>query len=285
MGFGKEFSRRVLESGGRVVVADKNVEKGKETCQGFQEKFGTSSCLFQETDVTRKEDWETLWSIAEKFFENKINVLVNNAGVSPLVGFDVCMKINLEGVLHGCNLFKEKLGLHNGGPGGLVVNTASVAGITYGFDHKSLSYQISKHGVVAATRCFGHEKVFRKTGIKHVAICPYFSNTTLLDGLPMDKMMKALPFDFLPIERVGEAFQQTVIDQRSGSLMVVMPNTPLAYYPDVSDALAVVVFFLSKLAQMVGVKTVSTNMLGLLYFTVVAVVFYLFHVILSFCGL
>ena len=43
--------------------------------------------------MTRKEDWETLWSIAEKFFENKINVLVNNAGVSPLVGFDVCMKV------------------------------------------------------------------------------------------------------------------------------------------------------------------------------------------------
>ena len=36
MGFGKEFSRRVLESGGRVVLADKNIEKGEETCQDFQ---------------------------------------------------------------------------------------------------------------------------------------------------------------------------------------------------------------------------------------------------------
>ena len=30
----------------------------------------------------------------------------------------------------------------------------------------SLSYQISKHGVVDATRSFGHIKVIRKTGIK-----------------------------------------------------------------------------------------------------------------------
>ena len=37
MGFGKEFSRRVLESGGRVVLADKNIEKGEETCQDFQQ--------------------------------------------------------------------------------------------------------------------------------------------------------------------------------------------------------------------------------------------------------
>ena len=29
MGFGKEFSRRVLEGGGRVVLADKNVTAGE----------------------------------------------------------------------------------------------------------------------------------------------------------------------------------------------------------------------------------------------------------------
>ena len=29
MGFGKEFSRRVLESGGKVVLADKNVTAGE----------------------------------------------------------------------------------------------------------------------------------------------------------------------------------------------------------------------------------------------------------------
>ena len=44
-------------------------------------------------DVTKKEDWETLWATAEKFFEKKIDVLVNNAGVSPLLGFDLCMKV------------------------------------------------------------------------------------------------------------------------------------------------------------------------------------------------
>ena len=77
-------------------------------------------------------------------------MLVNNAGISPLPGFDLCMKVselelgarentdilkvNLEGVLHGCNIFEEKLGQHNGGPGGLVVNTASIAGLVYGFN-------------------------------------------------------------------------------------------------------------------------------------------------------
>ena len=36
-GFGKEFSRRVLEGGGRVVLTDKNSQAGTELCQAFQQ--------------------------------------------------------------------------------------------------------------------------------------------------------------------------------------------------------------------------------------------------------
>ena len=88
-------------------------------------------------DVTKKSDWETLWEAAEKFFDGKINVLVNNAGVNHLVGFDLCMEINLNGVLLGSNMFQEKKGKINGGPGGLVVNTASMAGVLCGFDYNA----------------------------------------------------------------------------------------------------------------------------------------------------
>jgi len=286
MGFGEEFSRRVLEGGGRVVVADKNEEKGNETCLNFQEKFGASSCCFQYLDVTKKEDWETLWTAAEKFFEGKISVLVNNAGVSPVLGFDLCMEINLAGVLLGCNIFEEKLGKQNGGPGGLVVNTASLAGIVYGFNQKNLSYQISKHGVVAATRSFGHNKVFRKTGIKHVAICPYFAKTAILNGLPdLDKIIKALPFGMTTVGRVGEAFQQIVADQRSGSLLVVMPGCPLTYYPDMSEVIPVVVFMLSKILAVFGVRTVYPNMLGPLLVVLIFLLFCAFHYLLSFLGM
>jgi len=285
MGFGKEFSRRVLVGGGRVVVADKNLEKGKETCLEFQEKFGTSSCIFQEVDVTKKEDWETAWKVAEEFFNNKIDVLVNNAGVSPKLGFEICMKINLDGVLLGCNMMADKLGKHNGGQGGLVVNTASMAGILYGMDKDGSSYQISKHGVVAATRTFGNRKIVRKTGIKHVALCPWFSPTSILDGSDKEQIAKKAPMGLVPVEKVGEAFQRMVKDQRSESLMLVMPDTPLVYYPDVSFALGIIVFLLSKMAHMFGVKTVSTKMLGLMLAVLVVLLFYILHLLLSLFGL
>ena len=89
-------------------------------------------------------------SRAESFFGGKVDVLVNNAGVSPVLPFDTVMKVcantwiiimiqnqvNLDGVLHGAKLFSEKQSIEPGvgGPGGLVVNTASLAGILYGMD-------------------------------------------------------------------------------------------------------------------------------------------------------
>ena len=35
LGFGREFSRRVLTSGGRVVMADINQGEGRRACQEF----------------------------------------------------------------------------------------------------------------------------------------------------------------------------------------------------------------------------------------------------------
>ena len=54
--------------------------------------FGESSVRFVKTDVTEPEDWERLWEISVEFFKSPIDVLVNNAGVSPSVGFERCMK-------------------------------------------------------------------------------------------------------------------------------------------------------------------------------------------------
>ena len=107
--------------------------------------------------MTDKAQWEAVWAAAEKFFQQKVDVLVNNAGVSPMLGFDLCMKveilgphvvfrrkcltdfvqINLDGVLQGCSLFEEKQGRHHGGPGGLVVNIASCAGLTWSGKHSA----------------------------------------------------------------------------------------------------------------------------------------------------
>ena len=144
----------------------------------------------------------------------------------------------------------------------------------------SISYQISKHAVVDLTRSYGGPKVAKKTGIKvsifylshckmkcfflqHVALCPWFADTGILDGLDKTLIKKQVKLDFVTVERVGEAFEQVVKDQRylihlkketklshytsrSGSLMMIMPGCPLTYFPDVTMHLFFLTFLLSK---------------------------------------
>ena len=54
--------------------------------------FGESSVMFVQTDVTEPEDWERLWEKSAEFFQSPIDVLCNNAGVSPSLGFERCKK-------------------------------------------------------------------------------------------------------------------------------------------------------------------------------------------------
>ena len=40
-----------------------------------------------------RESWRQMWDKAAEFLDNKIDALVNNAGVSPKLGYDICMKV------------------------------------------------------------------------------------------------------------------------------------------------------------------------------------------------
>ena len=50
--------------------------------------------------------------------------------------------------------------------------------------------------------------------LQHVALCPWFADTGILDGLDKSKIKKQAKLDFVTVERVGEAFEQVVKDQR-----------------------------------------------------------------------
>ena len=86
-GFGKEFARRLLQNGFKVCLSDIDEQKGLETKSLFQKQFGLddSSICFVKCDVSEKESWKILWDYAEKFLEGPIDILINNAGLNPMV--------------------------------------------------------------------------------------------------------------------------------------------------------------------------------------------------------
>ena len=95
-------------------------------------RFGESSCIFEEHDVTDKDQWERVWAVAEKFFKSKIDILVNNAGVCTMGAvveanydsWDKMIDVNIRSHLHLLGEFLP--GMKERGTGH-VVNITSVA--------------------------------------------------------------------------------------------------------------------------------------------------------------
>ena len=76
------------------------------------------------------------------------------------------------------------------GPGGLIINLASCAGLTHTKYHDSLAYWISKHAVVTITRNLGGPAIVKKTGIKvstwrHIGQCPHVSCVSACRPVPL----------------------------------------------------------------------------------------------------
>ena len=61
-------------------------------------------------DVTKQNDWEKMWDHTEETFGGKVQVLVNNAGINPSVGWKPCIDIMLYGVMIGSFLARERMG-------------------------------------------------------------------------------------------------------------------------------------------------------------------------------
>ena len=50
--------------------------------------------------------------------------------------------------------------------------------------------------------------------MKHVALCPWFAETGIIDPSTRDLVMKKSPLKFVSVEKVGEALQLAVEEQK-----------------------------------------------------------------------
>ena len=90
-GFGKEFTRRLLQKNCCICISDIDIETGTKTVPEFQKEFDLTDdeLCFVKCDVSVEQDWIDLWDNAEKLLNGPIEVLINNAGVHPGVGFSL----------------------------------------------------------------------------------------------------------------------------------------------------------------------------------------------------
>ncbi len=129
-GIGEATARRLAESGARVVLAARRVERLKVLAADIEHRKGTA--LVAPTDVTDERSVQRLARTALDAF-GRIDILINNAGIMPLSPiaklkveeWDRMIDVNIKGVLY-CVAATLPTMLEQGS--GHIINVSSVAG-------------------------------------------------------------------------------------------------------------------------------------------------------------
>jgi NAD(P)-dependent dehydrogenase (short-subunit alcohol dehydrogenase family) len=105
--------------------------------------------------------------------------------------------VNLKGTF---NLCKSILPVLVSGRKGAIVNLASAAAQRGGGLVGGAHYAASKGGVISLTRTIARE--FGPQGIRANVVCPAMIETSMLDGLPVERVKDII--SAIPLQRTGE---------------------------------------------------------------------------------
>lgn len=188
-GLGEATARKLVEGGGRVVIADINPATGEKVATELGD-----SVRFAQTDVTDEAAVRGALALAVESFGG-VHGAVSCAGVGdpakvlgkdgphPLDLFTKVIRINLIGTFNVLRLAAEAMVGNepdSEGERGVVINTASVA--AFEGQIGQAAYSASKGGIVGFTLPAARE--LARYGIRVMTIAPGLFDTPLLAGLP-----------------------------------------------------------------------------------------------------
>lgn len=204
-GMGKATVLRFLEEGARVVVADYNEQNGQETIQTASNAGHAKAVRFIRTDVAKEADVQAMIDCAVSQF-GRLDIIFNNAGVGGVIGpvwdieeeewdytFDVLVKGVFFGIKHAARAMRKQ------GQGGVIINTASTAGLSGGSG--PLVYSAAKASVINLTKASAIQ--LAPDRIRVNAICPGGIVTGLTDRGNPEQAAKAMD-TFQPWPQHGE---------------------------------------------------------------------------------
>lgn len=198
-GLGAATAKMLAANGGKVVLADVQVEAG----EALAKELGGQ---FVKCDVTSEADGKAVVEAATAL--GTVRGLINCAGVAPAVKtvgkdgphpldvFQRVVNINLVGTFNMCRLAADamaKTEANSQGERGVIINTASVA--AYDGQIGQAAYASSKAAVVGLTLPMARD--LSRSGIRVMTIAPGIFETPMLLGMPQevqDALGKMVPF-------------------------------------------------------------------------------------------
>ncbi|XP_030294908.1 15-hydroxyprostaglandin dehydrogenase [NAD(+)] [Sparus aurata] len=181
MGIGRAMTEVLLQNGAKVALLDVNESEGKTLMEALEKQYGQGRTLFCKADVQSEEQFKAAFEKTTETFGG-IDILCNNAGILNEGLWEKTVAINLMGVIRGTYLAFEHMNKLKGGRGGVIINTASMAGL--GPLPSCPVYTATKHGVVGFTRAMAANSALSGYGIRVNTLCPGFVQTELFTEIP-----------------------------------------------------------------------------------------------------
>ncbi len=204
-GIGEAMTLKLGEMGYNVVINYRS-ESSKALTEALiaklKEQYGVEGFAVQ-ADVSRYEDCEKLVKAAVEHFGRKIDVLVNNAGITnnaafcelPREKYMAVLETNLLSAFHMCHFVVPYMVEANEG---CVISTSSIGGLM-GVANQA-DYCASKAGLIGMTRALAME--FGKQNIRFNCICPGMIWTDMLRGVNQEEV--AALATAIPQGRIGD---------------------------------------------------------------------------------
>jgi NAD(P)-dependent dehydrogenase (short-subunit alcohol dehydrogenase family) len=198
-GLGEGTARMLAASGGRVVIADMQEEKGQAVAKEL-------NGAFVKCDVSQEADGQS--AVAKAVSLGKLMGLVNCAGIATaektvgkngahsLALYAKTITVNLIGSFNMIRLSAEAMSKNEPegtGERGCMISTASVA--AYDGQIGQAAYSASKGGIVGMTLPIARD--LARNGIRNMTIAPGIFGTPMLFGMPkevQDALAASVPF-------------------------------------------------------------------------------------------
>jgi 3alpha(or 20beta)-hydroxysteroid dehydrogenase len=195
-GMGVSHTRRLVQEGAKVISFDLNEGAGP----GLVEELGEDKLLFLRGDVRSAEDWNRAVFAGRQRFGTP-NVLINNAGISPLQSLEKVTEedyrrvidINQVGTFLGMQALIPSLREN----GGSIINIASTAALV-GFAD-IFPYVASKWAVRGMTKAAALE--LARDGIRVNSVCPGDTDTPMIRSIADTASGALPPAEELPFKR------------------------------------------------------------------------------------
>ena len=179
-GFGFAISKKIINSGGKVIIWDID----KKAIEIAQKDINSKNFSFQIVDITDFNNVEKSVGDLEKQF-GKIDIFVNNAGMTgmnakvwdyPLEEWKKVIELNLNATFYCCKAIVPHMIKNNYGR---IVNIASIAG-KEGNPNAS-AYSTSKAGVIGLTKSLGKELAAKNIAVN--CVTPAAAKTRIFDQM------------------------------------------------------------------------------------------------------